>query len=287
MTTKCKGITKSGKQCSRNVSKKMYCASHSKPPCTQACTETPTVAPKSQEKSTEIFGMSCEVALCEIFGIEHRIAPSRICRERVEQCKKVFQKSLGDHPKIALKQHIGGKDKVDFMTHQDETVSLKSNYNGSTKICPQIIGQTTKKKFCSFFGFEILSNDEIKEAIMNHIKTMILPYLKNLFCCKYLIWITLDKKNQYGCHLFQKEEMLEKFGNLDPRGFTWTRNLEKWNESNTLKWNNIPLAEFQIHSHRNSIKMRFDAKFFMKDLPKFTPKQIEQEQEDIIVYDKL
>jgi len=38
---------------------------------------------------------------------------------------------------------------------------------------------------------------------------------------------------------------------------TFTKNLDNWNESNTVKVNNKSIGEFQIHKNRDCIKFRF------------------------------
>ena len=42
--------------------------------------------------------------------------------------------------------------------------------------------------------------------------------------------------------------------------FTFTKNLENWNESNTVKYYGITIGEFQVHNNRNCLKFRFDMK---------------------------
>ena len=43
--------------------------------------------------------------------------------------------------------------------------------------------------------------------------------------------------------------------------FTFTRpTIEKWNESNTVKYDGISIGEFQVHNNRNCYKFRFNMK---------------------------
>ena len=35
-------------------------------------------------------------------------------------------------------------------------------------------------------------------------------------------------------------------------------NIEDWNESNTVKYNNLSIGEFQVHKNRNCYKFRFN-----------------------------
>jgi hypothetical protein len=239
--------------------------------------ETIQIAPSS--KTTETFGMSCEVALCEMFNIPHSISESRISKNDVNQIRNLFEKEdLG----FRLSKHIGKQNKVDFVTTNNETVSVKTNTSGY-KVCPQVIGQTTKKKFCEFFHMEDLSTDEIKEFIYENIDKLIVKYFEHLFCCDILIWIGKGQKMK----IFRQKEMLEKYGNIKDLDFTWTRTLNRWNESNTLKANGKTIAEFQIHTHRNSIKMRFDLKFFIDEISSISYNKKKIMKKDPIPYDRL
>ena len=163
------------------------------------------------KKTNETYGMSFEVALCEIYNIEHSISSSRVSRNMIDQMKKKLEKEgLG----FKLFKHIGKQNKVDFITTNNETVSVKTNISGY-KVCPKVIGQTTKKKFCEFFGVEKLSPDEIKELIYENIDKMIDKYLDHLFCCDYLIWIGKNKMIK----VFHRQEILEKYKNLKNLAF--------------------------------------------------------------------
>ena len=45
----------------------------------------------------------------------------------------------------------------------------------------------------------------------------------------------------------------------DPSLFSFTKpSIELWNESNTIKYNNTSLGEFQVHKNRSSYKFRFN-----------------------------
>ena len=80
-------------------------------------------------------------------------------------------------------------------------------------------------------------------------------YLKYLFDCDYLLWIYIEKKEYMykilsydATYKFKKDK------------FTFTKNLENWNESNTVKYYGITIGEFQVHNNRNCLKFRFDMK---------------------------
>tara|TARA_Y100000590_G_C15732625_1_gene1017559 strand:- start:2959 stop:3306 length:348 start_codon:yes stop_codon:yes gene_type:complete len=70
----------------------------------------------------------------------------------------------------------------------------------------------------------------------------------------YMLLIYIDSPDD-GFFIYEKESIpnLEwEIGN-----FQFTRGLEDWNESTTIKYNGISIAEFQLHNHRNCYKFRF------------------------------
>ena len=62
----------------------------------------------------------------------------------------------------------------------------------------------------------------------------------------------------------------QNFPNLNKENISFTKTLNNWNESNTVKYNNngklISIAEFQAHSNRGSFKFRFNIKNILKIL---------------------
>jgi hypothetical protein len=256
----CKGITKSGKKCKQKT-KKDYCRFHF------IDINDPKPLKNKEKNNNEIEGNSFEVAICEIKNIPYqdKIQTYRYHRDNVNEIKDFLNtQKLPELTKYIGNNIINGKkSKIDFIDKNEKTYSLKSNKTNKM-ICPQVIGQASTKTFCEYFRLEKLEVFEIKEFIHSNISKIIQDYWKNLFCCDYLIWIQRDKKKKFTLNIYEKENMLNKFLNLDPKMFSWTRKLEYWNESNTLKYNNESLAEFQIHNHRNCIKMRFNGNFIIK-----------------------
>ncbi len=77
-----------------------------------------------------------------------------------------------------------------------------------------------------------------------------------LFDSDYLLWIKEDKNGDFSLDYFPKH-----YGcnfKWDPNKFSFTCDLNSWNESNTVKYNGVTLGEFQVHKNRNCYKFRFD-----------------------------
>jgi len=203
-----------------------------------------------KKTNNETFGITCEKMVCDMFDIyfphSHRTnSYSTSLRNDV--------KMLLLSNNIIIDSYCGDTNKkVDFILINGKTLSLKSNIK-MDKVCPQIIGQTTGKKFNKMFN---ISCDR-KEYIMKHVDEMIPTYLEYLFCCDYLLWINKDGT----CRLYDRQTI--KSYNLFNK-ITFTRTLENWNESNTLKVGKDTLGEFQIHTNRDCIKFRFKLSTLIK-----------------------
>jgi hypothetical protein len=203
--------------------------------------------PRQPKGSTnETFGITCERLICELQGIPFpaemvaRTMETRLTTRLRENLSKVF----GEYNIVAC-EYSGNVDKqVDFRLADGKTLSVKTNLRGD-KICPQLIGQTTRERFDRCFGV----NGDRKEWIMHHVEEMLPTYFDHAFCCDYLLWIN---EHTAECRIIPKPRRVEF------RGIYFTRTLEAWNESNTVKMGKLTLGEFQVHRNRNCIKFRFN-----------------------------
>lgn len=64
----------------------------------------------------------------------------------------------------------------------------------------------------------------------------------------------MDRKNAFPYPFTKKEEL------------SLTRDIKNWNESTTIKYKNISIGEYPIHTKRNCIKFRFHFKNVLKFL---------------------
>lgn len=72
-------------------------------------------------------------------------------------------------------------------------LSCKTN-NKYDKVCPQVIGQTTKNKFCEYFKITgNINNTNIKEYILRNHKNMLKEYFKYTFDCDIIYYKKKDK----------------------------------------------------------------------------------------------
>jgi hypothetical protein len=156
-----------------------------------------------------------------------------------------------------INKHLGSDNKsVDFLTITNETVSIKTNINGS-KICPQNIGQSSRKKWCNYF--KLISNkicdNDIKEYIINNIRDILNSYYNNLFCCDITIYWNKKFPNKF--NIINKNSVSKIDFLMTDIEFSHIINRKVWIESTTIKIANKSIGEFQLHNKRNCIKFRF------------------------------
>ena len=141
---------------------------------------------------------------------------------------------------------------ADFILSDNSKLSIKTNINNNRKVCPQNIGQISKEKFIKLFGN---NNDNIKDLIFRKIAILLRMYLDNTFICEHTVWI-YKKNNIYQSKIFNKNFISNKIFDNDQISFS--KSLEDWKESITVKYKNVSIGEFQIHSNRNIVKFRFN-----------------------------
>lgn len=221
---------------------------------------------------TEQVGISAEIAIADIAGV--KIDPAYRLRGRpelIEHITPAVSKILPLIPKPI--EHIAGdQNPVDFLLASDKTLSVKTNMRAAGKIAPQNIGQPTASTFWARLphlipaGINVtaLSYEEsaqkFKEVVMSNTTELLTEYWKNLFDCDFMIYVfeVLNEKNDLSFspigRLFEKA----KSPDWDLSKISFTKTLENWNESCTVKYAGESIGEFQVHRNRNCLKFRFN-----------------------------
>lgn len=215
-----------------------------------------------QKGTNESVGMTAEFLLCQHFGIECNISNNRLMDDpRLPQVLRSFPKT-----RFYDYQWIGNKNTgVDFTmkeiaTGKTVTLSVKTTQNSSQKLCPQNIGQVTSlQKLRNHLQVPRSINEfdsyAFRKYIMDNIHNILPVYLDNLFVCDYMFYIDLKNETAY----FLDEVAVKKqIVNPAREAITFTKTVETWNESNTVKFNGVTLGEFQLHRNRKCFKFRFN-----------------------------
>jgi len=200
---------------------------------------------------TEDLGKIFEKAICELYEIDYdgkykySMEEANKIKDKLSKLKKAFP--------FELKHIAKNGNKYDYVCADNDNIHLSAKTSKKDgKVCPQVIGQPSKKKFCEFFEIDLDYNlEEIKDYIQTNVKTLLKIYALNTFDCpivyynKYKNMLLLVKIKEY-----INWENYEIF-------FSHIKKNKKWNESSTIIINNISIGEFQIHNHRDCIKFRW------------------------------
>jgi hypothetical protein len=251
---------------------------------------------KNNKISNETFGMSCEECICNIFNLK-KIQKHRVDKKIINNIKPILTKFFIDNNIKKLNYTGNNGNFIDFIDDYKKTYSIKSNKKYNDKVCPQKIGQLSIEKFTEKIYLKItkekdpeylLNIQQAKQLILNNPQKLFKMYYKNLFCCDNLIYIKLLDINfntSNSINIIYLKNIKYNY-NFSFNDFIFTKNINNWNESNTIKLNikhfnsnniftkqeiknkYISIGEFQIHKNRNCIKFRFNFKNLLKLLIK-------------------
>jgi len=228
--------------------------------------------------NNETLGQSAEKVICDLNEIDSSYLVVRSDQSYEKILTPLIAKALNELPKIdkhsGLEEGLRGgqsKSPIDFYFDNKETLSVKTNKNSNMKVCPSEVGQSSWVVLNNYFkeilkinNIRNLDRNNFKQIVFKSIDLLIPIYLDHLMYCDYLLW-KLQKKNQFYYKILQKQNLSELNWNI--RKFSFTRDIYNWNESCTVKYDNISLGEFQLHSNRSpNKKFRFNMQNLCKIL---------------------
>lgn len=200
---------------------------------------------------TEDLGKIFEMAICLLYEIpfdgkyKYSMEDSNILKTRIQPLLTVFP--------YKIKHTAKNGSQYDFSGQDDDTIKLSAKTTKKDrKVCPQVIGQPSKKKFCEFFNIDLsVSLEEIKEYIISNIANMLNIYFDLTFDCPIIYF---NKKSNV-LQLIKLTEKIDWGNNLIE--FSHIKKNKPWNESSTISIYNTSIGEFQLHKHRDCIKFRW------------------------------
>jgi hypothetical protein len=236
---------------------------------------------------TEDLGKKTEYALCLLLdipyvsksGYKYSIEEAEKIKERLSKVKK--------HLSYDEFTHTGESSKLyDFTGKDNNHLSVKTNkHKNDWKICPQIIGQPTKKKFCEYFELPVKCSDaKIKEFITENTVKVLKAYFENSFHCPILYY----NEEEDTVMIIKKKSHIE-WEKIDYKFSYQKSKTGSWNESTTVYFEKeskciidsvsgskaiidsvsgskaINIGEFQVHTNRDAIKFRFCLKNLIKN----------------------
>lgn len=255
----------------------------------------------TQKFNNEKIGISAEIAIADTFNI---VVDNRYRTRGDKEIITLLQRGIlniffEENIPIPSKHVAEDQNPIDFILENGETLSVKTNKRQLGKVAPQIIGQPSDETYFSHMKNELLDDipefDNIenelkkrelednyenrskifKEISIKYIDIIIQEYWKNLVECDYLLFFynIVDKNENISKnpeYIIVTKEL--ELPNFKKENFSFTKTLENWNESNTIKYsvsNNekpISIGEFQVHKNRNCFKFRFNLKNILKIL---------------------
>jgi len=125
-------------------------------------------------------------------------------------------------------------------------------------VCPPEVGQPSLETFLTHFGHLVKPGDDInesiKECVFNNVEKMVNIYIQYLFLSDYILHLTLTET--VNALIIKKPDLKKLTFKNEKFNFT-KKNPYDWNESNTVKYGDIRLGEFQLHKNRSGLKFRF------------------------------
>ena len=232
------------------------------------------------------FGTSLQKLICDRYDLEvnsHAYEQfkanynSAYDKELLPLCDRIFT-AVGSEPVKLLtytKELINSKQTTsphNFLLADGKTLSVRTT-KGSDKLAPRSVGQAgfavLNDFFADIFGEKIESQRDVRRMVVNHIHEILPIFIDNLFQSDYTILISRNdlskiqviKLSDVGQYSFSRDE------------FTFTRGLDKWTESTTLKYHGKSIAEIQTHAERT-----FKFRFIISAIPEWFSKVVENNE---------
>jgi len=221
---------------------------------------------------TEQVGISAEIAIADLTDVSVVEKYRRRGRlELIQHISPALVETLSLIPRPISHTAERGNP-IDFSLEGGKTLSVKSNKQGAGKIAPQKIGQATATSFWGHlpqFAPEGIDTNKLsyaesaklfKKVALSNTTELLTAYWENTFDCDYMIYVynVLTDEEQLSAgptvNLYKKI----KSPSWDKSRLTFTQNLESWNESCTVKIDDISIGEFQVHKNRPGFKFRFN-----------------------------
>ena len=221
-----------------------------------------TTIATTQKVVTEDLGKIFEMAICLCYNTsydgnyKYSLQEAQSLKNKLNNLANLFPYNI---------KHCASRgSKYDFECLDDPTIHLSAKTTKKDgKVCPQVIGQPSRKKFCEFFEIDpSTSLEQIKLYIINNIANLLQVYSANTFDCPILYY---NKHTNLMAFIVIKEHI-----NWSNYAIKFSHNIKNklWNESSSISIDGITIGEFQVHNKRDCIKFRW---CFEKLLSMFEP----------------
>ena len=215
------------------------------------------------------FGLSLQKMICDEYEIEinswaNSQFKSNYNKEYEKELKPIipiiFQKVNSNPERLLTYSKLLSNKKQNtsphnFLLENGKTLSIRTTKT-SDKVAPRTVGQAgfpiLNEYFAEIYGDEITSQEDVRKLIYYHIHEILPIFIDNLFQSDFTVLFSRQDINNI--QVIKAEDLANySFSRND---FTFTRGLDIWTESTTLKYHNKSIAEIQTHSNR-TFKFRF------------------------------
>lgn len=215
------------------------------------------------------YGMSLQKLICDHYDLEVNNHASEqfkanynnmYDKELLPLCTAIF-KEVGAKPAklLTFTKELTNKKQTtsphNFLLSDGKTLSIRTT-KGSNKVAPRTVGQAgfsvLNDFFAEIFGEEIKSQADVRNLMIHHIHEILPIFIDNLFQSDYTVFI--DRTNTSNLQIIKLSDVGQYSFSRDE--FTFTRGLDTWTESTTLKYHGKSIAEIQTHAER-TFKFRF------------------------------
>lgn len=205
---------------------------------------------KNKKILTEDLGKIFEMAICILYEIKYD-GKYKYSIEEAETLSKRIVKLREILPYNILHTAKNGSQ-YDFMNIENDIKLSAKTTKKDGKVCPQVIGQPSKKKFCEYFNLDSNTDlQSIKNYIENNIHKILNVYFNYTFDCPIIYY---NKKKDLVYYIKNINEIEWDKHEIE---FSHIKKQKIWNESSCISIKNITIGEFQVHNHRDCIKFRW------------------------------
>ena len=215
------------------------------------------------------YGLSLQKKICDVYEIEvNEWAAAQFEANYNPEYETEFKtviplifERVKSNPErlLTYTQEVAGrKHKTsphNFLLKNGKTFSIRTTRT-SDKVAPRTVGQAgfpiLNEFFSDVYGDEIKTQADVRKLVFENIHEILPVFIDNLFQSD--ITVFLSRRDLENIQVIKAEEVANYTFSRDE--FTFTRGLDSWTESTTIKYHGKSIAEIQTHKER-SFKFRF------------------------------
>lgn len=227
-------------------------------------------------KSNEALGIGVQLALCNHFDTptgptraDSRTDPTIVTSlESWMQTEPLIKnldivEYIGLSPEWAVE--ASNRSPHTFLSRSGRTISVVTfqSKGNSKKACPKVIGQGGRKTINEVLGHlqdSPIEKKDLKRLFIEETATVMEVMTHYMFISDITLFVQMAgtwNHPTWSLELIEREDI--EFIDWNRHPFSFTQSLSSWNESCTIRYNNITIGESQVHNDsRRFIKFRFD-----------------------------